>query len=86
MKSTGIVRKIDELGRLVIPKELRKMLALRDDIDFLEIYVDNDLIVLKKYEPSCTFCDTVEDKFTYGGRKICTECIQKISALNSDDK
>ena len=55
MKSTGIVRKVDELGRIVIPKELRNTLNIEEK-DSLEIYVDGEHIILKKYEPACIFC------------------------------
>ena len=55
MKSTGIVRKVDELGRIVLPIELRRTMGIEVK-DALEIYVDGDHIVLKKYEPSCVFC------------------------------
>ncbi|SDM21552.1 AbrB/MazE/SpoVT family DNA-binding domain-containing protein [Halarsenatibacter silvermanii] len=56
MKITGIVRKVDELGRIVIPKEVRENMDI-DAKDFLEIYVDEETVILKKYEPGCIFCD-----------------------------
>ena len=55
MKSTGIVRKVDELGRIVLPIELRRTMGI-DVKDALEIYVEGDTIMLRKYEPSCVFC------------------------------
>ena len=57
MKSTGVVRKVDELGRIVIPIELRRTLGIGEK-DALEIYVDADTIILKKYLPACIFCNT----------------------------
>ena len=57
MKATGIVRKIDSLGRIVIPKELRRVFDIKDDEDVLEIFVEGNTIVLKKYEPACIFCN-----------------------------
>lgn len=64
MKSTGIVRKVDELGRIVIPKELRRTLNI-EERDSLEIYVDGEQIILKKYEPSCIFCGDARDVINY---------------------
>ena len=60
MKSTRIVRKVDELGRIVLPIELRRTLDIAEK-DALEIYVDGSTIVLKKYRPSCIFCDSSRD-------------------------
>ena len=69
MKSTGIVRKVDELGRIVLPIELRRTMGIEVK-DALEIYVDGDHIVLKKYEPSCVFCGNAKDQIRcHVGRK-----------------
>lgn len=73
MKSTGIVRKVDELGRVVIPIELRRTLGIEEK-DALEIYVDHEKIVLKKYEPACIFCGNANDVQHYRGRLVCREC------------
>ncbi len=78
MKSTGIVRKVDELGRIVLPKELRMTLNIKEK-DPLEIYVDNSTIVLKKYEPACIFCSNAEDVINYKGHNICKNCLQKLA-------
>lgn len=78
MKATGIVRKIDSLGRIVIPKELRRVFDIKDDDDVLEIFVEGNTIVLKKYEPACIFCNEVTDVINYNGRNICRECAKKI--------
>ncbi|MDD3839738.1 MAG: AbrB/MazE/SpoVT family DNA-binding domain-containing protein [Clostridia bacterium] len=78
MKSTGIVRKVDELGRVVIPIELRRTLNIAEK-DALEIYVDNEHIILKKYEPACIFCGNARDIETYKGKNICKNCLQNIS-------
>ena len=77
MKSTGIVRKVDELGRVVLPVELRRMLDI-DIKDPLEIYVDDDSIVLKKYVPACIFCGNAKDIYNFKGKKICPNCINEI--------
>lgn len=82
MKSTGIVRKVDELGRVVIPIELRRTLGI-DEKDALEIYVDNEKIVLKKYEPACVFCNSADDVQTYKGKLVCKECVETmVSNIN----
>lgn len=85
MKSTGIVRKIDELGRLVIPKELRRTLDIEEDKDYLEIYTDGNMIVLKKYEPHCVFCDNVNNVVQFNGKNVCNECAEKIGRLYEND-
>lgn len=77
MKSTGIVRKVDELGRIVLPIELRRTLDIAEK-DSLEIYVDGNLIVLKKYEPACIFCGNAKDVFVYNGKNICKDCIAEL--------
>ena len=74
MKATGIVRKVDELGRVVLPIELRRNLDIKEK-DALEIYVDEDKIILKKYNPSCIFCGSATNVVNYKGRNICPECI-----------
>lgn len=78
MKSTGIVRRVDELGRIVIPIELRRTLDIEIK-DALEIYVDKDQIILKKYEPACIFCGNAREIKNYKGKNICKECLQEIS-------
>lgn len=77
MKSTGIVRKVDELGRIVLPIELRRTLDIAEK-DSLEIYVDGDTIVLRKYEPSCIFCGSSKDVLTFKGRNICPACLSEL--------
>ena len=80
MKSTGIVRKIDPLGRIVLPKELRKTLNINEK-DPLEIFVDGESIILSKYEPACVFCSSVKDNITYKGKIICSDCIDEIKEV-----
>ncbi len=77
MKSTGIVRKVDELGRVVIPIELRRTLDIQER-DALEIYVDGEHIILTKYEPSCVFCGGVEEVGTFRGKNVCSECADSL--------
>ena len=77
MKSTGIVRKVDELGRIVLPIELRRTLNI-DIKDPIEIFVDGEYILLKKYEPACIFCNNAEGVQNYKGKLVCTECVKKM--------
>lgn len=78
MKSTGIVRKVDELGRVVIPIELRRTLDIEEK-DSLEIYVDGDRIILRKYEPACVFCGNAQNVEHFRGKNVCKSCIQTIA-------
>ncbi len=85
MKSTGIVRKVDELGRIVLPKELRNTLNINEK-DPLEIYVDEDnKIVLKKYEPACIFCGGMNGIVSYRGYNVCRDCQEKLAAMLSKE-
>ena len=78
MKSTGIVRKVDEQGRIVLPIELRRTLDLGER-DELEIYLDDDKVVLKKYEPACIFCGSDKALVSYRRKNICQECIKTMA-------
>ena len=78
MKSTGIVRKVDELGRIVLPIELRRTLGIEEK-DRIEIFVDGESIVLRKYQPACIFCDNAKDIINYKGKNICPDCIRAMT-------
>lgn len=80
MKSTGIVRKVDELGRIVLPIELRRTLEIAER-DALEIYVEGSTIILKKYEPACVFCGDARDVIAYKGRNVCRNCLDSMRNL-----
>lgn len=80
VKSTGIVRKVDELGRIVIPIELRRTLDIGIK-DSLEIYVEDDQIILKKYTPACAFCANASGITIFKGKNICSECLSELSKL-----
>ena len=73
MKSTGIVRRMDDLGRIVLPIELRRTLGISEK-DYLEIFTEHDQIILKKYEPTCVFCGSAEDVLLFKGKNICRNC------------
>lgn len=74
MKSTGIVRKVDELGRVVIPIELRRTLDIGEK-DGLEIFVESDRIILRKYEPACIFCSNAGNVTHFKGKNVCQTCL-----------
>lgn len=78
MKSTGVVRKVDELGRIVLPIELRRTYNIEEK-DALEIYVDGENIILKKYEPACIFCGDAKNVSNYKGKNICSGCLTELS-------
>lgn len=81
MKSIGIVRKVDELGRIVLPIELRRTLDIAEK-DSLEIYVEGNQIVLKKYEPACVFCGNATDIINHKGKNVCMDCVHQIAEKN----
>lgn len=85
IKSTGIVRKVDELGRVVIPVELRRNLGISER-DGLEIFVDGDQIILKKYSPSCIFCSNAGDIIKFNDQNICKSCLEKLKMLPLDNR
>lgn len=81
MKATGIVRKIDENGRFVVPMELRRTMNLNTGDDALEIFTDGESIVLRKYSPSCAFCQALDDIIVYKDIKVCRKCAEKLAEL-----
>ena len=74
MKSTGIIRKVDELRRIVLPIELRRTLDIAEH-DEMEIYIDGDQIILRKYEHSCVFCSATQGLMQYKGKYVCNKCV-----------
>ena len=77
MKSTGVVRKIDEMGRVVIPKEIRNVLGIYDG-DILEIFVDNGDIIFRKHQRACIFCSGREDLELFNEKPVCRSCIERM--------
>ena len=75
MKSTGIVRKVDELGRIVLPIEMRRTLGITQK-DSLEMFSDGEAIILRKYSPACLFCGSTQDNIEYRGKRVCMNCIE----------
>lgn len=80
MKATGIVRKVDNLGRIVLPIELRRNLNIEEK-DLLEIFIDGENIVLKKYELFCVFCGNTENVYLYKGKNVCESCIKELKNI-----
>lgn len=78
MKATGNLRRVDEMGRIVIPKKVRESLNLQSE-DPIEIFVEDDKLILQKYEPGCLFCDSIENTFEYMGKQICLDCLKKMA-------
>ena len=80
MKSTGVVRKVDELGRVVLPAEIRQCLEIKEK-DPLEFFVDGERIILKKYQPGCIFCGSMEGVTAFESKNLCASCLRKLKAL-----
>ena len=80
MKSTGVVRQLDNLGRVVLPIELRRTMDISVK-DPLEVFVDGESIILRKYEPNCLFCGASKDLKEYHGKQICAKCAKSIGEL-----
>ncbi len=77
MKSTGIVRNIDDLGRLVIPKEMRKKMGIGESSP-VEIFVENDRIIVTKYQDSCIFCGSSSELRNFKGKRVCLACVEEM--------
>lgn len=80
MKATGIVRKVDELGRIVLPKELRNVLSMPEGTP-IEIYTEGEFILLKKYQPACVFCGSADNIKRIHDKNVCAECIKDMQKL-----
>ena len=78
MKGTGIVRKVDELGRIVLPIELRRTLDINER-DAVEIFVEGQRVILQKYEPACVFCGNAKDVVNFKGKIICRSCMNELA-------
>lgn len=78
MESLGIVRKIDEAGRIVLPKDFRRRLKLAPNVDAVELFADGDQIIIKKYSQKCIFCGATEDTFEFLGQRVCKNCSENL--------
>lgn len=79
MKATGMVRYLDQLGRIVIPKEQRLVLGI-DRRTPMEIFLDDEMIILRKYVPGCIFCQRIEDTVRYMDKRVCPDCIERLGS------
>lgn len=78
MKETGIIRTVDRMGRVVIPKEFRKQLEIENEVDSFEIFLKEDTLVLRKHTPHCIFCGSTEDCTTFRERIVCRNCVDEL--------
>ncbi|NNF64920.1 MAG: AbrB/MazE/SpoVT family DNA-binding domain-containing protein [Acidimicrobiia bacterium] len=74
---TGMVRKIDDLGRIVVPAETRRLFNIREG-DELSIAVEHGAIVIRKLEATCTFCGSTKEVSSYKGKGVCTRCQKEL--------
>ena len=81
MKSTGIVRQLDQLGRIVIPKGLRTTFDLKEK-DPVQIFVEGEDIILRKYQPACIFCNDAADMVVFEGKNVCRSCLKKLKGID----
>lgn len=81
MRSTGMIRPVDKMGRVVIPKEIREHLGVKNDIDSFEIYMDGNRIILQKFEPTCIFCGNLADSVELNGYVVCKNCIERLREI-----
>ena len=86
MKSTGMTRRVDKMGRVVIPKEIRAQLNIKNNVDSFEISVQGDKVILQKYHPTCIFCDSIMDVVEFGDYIVCKNCIEKLNELKETAK
>lgn len=84
MKATGVIRRVDELGRVVIPIEIRTQFGISEK-DPMEIYVEGSSIILKKYEPNCIFCGNSKKLIDFEGKPICKKCANSICKINNEE-
>lgn len=86
MKSIGMIRPVDKMGRVVIPKEIRAQLGVENNQDCFEIFTEGDRVILRKYQPTCIFCDSNGESVDYNGNTVCKECIAKLKELEMQNE
>ncbi len=84
--SNGVIRQVDKMGRVVIPKEFRDQLKVENEKDSFEIFLENDAIVLRKFQPTCVFCQRLGPSADYAGYNVCKDCIKKLAAVLDEIK
>jgi AbrB family transcriptional regulator, transcriptional pleiotropic regulator of transition state genes len=80
MKPAGVVRKVDQLGRIVLPKSLRKRYQMNEG-DPVEILVQGDHIILERYRPRCVFCSSMEGIVDFKEKQICSDCLREMDRM-----
>ncbi len=85
MKETGIIRGLDNMGRVVIPKEIRKFLDMKEGVDSFEILMQDDCIVLKKHNPSCVLCGKADNLIEFDGKLVCKPCIEALNKKSQEE-
>ncbi len=85
MTETGIIRGLDNMGRVVIPKEIRKFLDMTEGVDSFEILMQDDCIVLKKHNPTCVLCGNIEDLIEHDGKLVCKSCIEALNKKTQEE-
>ena len=81
MRATGVIRPVDKMGRVVIPKEIRRQLNVENDKDSFEIFIEGDKIILKKFAPACIFCESLKNTVCLSGHTVCVNCIEKLNSI-----
>lgn len=84
MNDKGIIRDVDKMGRVVIPKEIRDQLNIKNEVDSLEVFIQGDNIVLRKYRPACFFCNKLDELVNYNGYNVCVSCVEKLQKLKDE--
>ena len=84
MKTKGIIRKVDEVGRIIIPSEIRSVLNI-DYRDQVEVFLDNNSMIVKKYVPTCIFCGETKNISVFKDKQVCARCLKELSKLNEKE-
>ncbi len=85
MRETGIIRGLDNMGRVVIPKEIRKLLDVKEGVDSFEILMQDDCIVLKKHNPNCVLCGNADSLIELDGKLVCKDCIEALNKKTQEE-
>ncbi len=81
MKTVGVTRPVDKMGRVVIPKEIREQLHIENDIDKFEIFMEDGKVILQKFQPACVFCKSLIETVNYKDYTVCTKCIEALNSI-----
>ena len=84
MRLTGMVRPVDKMGRVVIPKEIRRQLNVENERDIFEIFMEGDTVILRKFNPNCVFCNALSNTLDFNGQTVCKSCIEKLYSIKDE--